>query len=266
MLRYIIANNQVTEVTTSLAILFWFYKELDVCDNRLELLQRHNGDLRVYGLFGGEEADAGAFEARLGGRLADFYVAPPADRQWNWLNGDLMLLNWFERRGRGLVWDQIAVVQWDMLVLDAIRQQLPGMKAEEMYLSGLGTIDAAIENGWFWTSDGAHRPNYLRFKQHVREGYGYVRAPLHCGFIFQVIPRAFFDKYAGVAGREIGMLEYKVPTYAEIFGVPFYRRDLGLHAALNAVGREIPDDFIRRELEKPGGWRLFHPYYRTWDS
>jgi hypothetical protein len=247
-----------------LAALFWFYKEPDVCENRLDLLRRHNGDLAVFGLFGGEAGEAPLFEARLRGRLDDFYAAPPADREWKWLNGDLMLLDWYERRGRDLAWDQIAVVQWDMLVLGSLKGQLPGMKPDEMFLSGLAPLDETLEWRWYWTRDPARRPDYLSFRQHVGAHFGFQRAPLRCFFIFQVFPRAFFERYAAIPAREIGMLEYKVPTYAEIFGIPFFRRDLGIDTALNPDAREIAGDFIRRELDKPAGWRLFHPYYRIW--
>src|SRR5262245_4307143 len=247
-----------------LAVLFWFYKQVDVCENRLALLRQRNGDLRVYGLYGGDAGDAPGFEARLGTQLDDFYMAPPADAEWKWLNGDLMLLEWYERRGRDLAWDQIAVVQWDLLVLDAIHRQLPGMEAGEIFLSGLSALDAEVERNWYWTRDPARRPNYLQFRQYVRDHYGHDREPRFCFFIFQVFPRAFFERYAAVPGKEIGMLEYKVPTYAEIFGIPFYQRDLGGDAVLNPDKREISDEYIRQELDKPDGRRLFHPYYRIW--
>jgi hypothetical protein len=135
-----------------------------------------------------------------------------------------------------------------------------------MCLSGLRRLDAEDEQSWVWTRpDGEQGDNYRRFREHVRRVYGYERRPLQCCFIFQVIPRVFFERYATAAGKNIGMLEYKIPTYAEIFGVPFYTKDFGINVAMNAIPREIPDDFIREELAKPDGWRLFHPHYRVWD-
>jgi hypothetical protein len=247
-----------------LAILFWFYKEPAVCENRLDVLARHNGDLPVYGLYGGSGDEAAAFEARLGPRLADFYTAPPADSQWKWLNGDLMLLDWYERRGRALSWDQVAIVQWDMLVLGPLRDQFPGLRPAQMSLPHLRRLDASDEAAWYWAS--ARRDEYLRFRQHVRESRGYDRQPLGCGFMFAIIPRAFFEHYATVSGKEIGFLEYKLPTYAEIFGIPFYEKDFGVGTAMNAINQQIGRDFIRAELAKAGGWRLFHPHYEPWDD
>ena len=84
--------------------------------------------------------------------------------------------------------------------------------------------------------------------------------------MFAIIPRAFFEHYGAVTGKEIGMLEYRVPTYAEIFGVPFYEKDFGVGAAMNADKQPIGSDFIRGELARAGGRRLFHPYYEPWDD
>jgi len=33
-----------------LAILFWFYKEPEICQNRLELLRQNNPTISIYGL------------------------------------------------------------------------------------------------------------------------------------------------------------------------------------------------------------------------
>ena len=37
-----------------LAILFWFYKEPEICLNRLKILKKYNPDLKIFGLFGGD--------------------------------------------------------------------------------------------------------------------------------------------------------------------------------------------------------------------
>jgi hypothetical protein len=257
------SNGSCKASARRLAILFWFYKEPAVCENRLDIVARHNGDLPIYGLFGGPPGEAAAFEARLGARLDDFYAAPPGDPQWKWLNGDLMLLDWYERRGRSLVWEQVAIVQWDMLVLGGLRDQFPGLQPGQMSLPHLRRLSEADEAAWYWTS--GRRGDYLQFRQHIRETRGYDQQPFGCGFMFAIIPRAFFEHYGAVAGKEIGFLEYKLPTYADLFGIPFYEKDFGVGTAMNAINQPIARDFIHAQLAKVGGWRLFHPYYAPWE-
>jgi hypothetical protein len=247
-----------------LAILFWFYKEPAVCENRLELLARHNGDLPTYGLYGGDPGAADEYRTRLLPRLGDLYAAPAADEQWKWLNGDLMLLDWYQQRGRALAWEQVAIVQWDLLVLGPLRAQFPGLQPGQMCLPDLRRLDASMEASWYWTRQNGRQYEYVPFRRHIQAQFGHDRHPLSCHFMFAIIPRAFFERLAGVPGKEFGMVEYRCPTYAEIFGIPFYEKDFGGDGVMNATRREIGDDFIRDELAKPEGRRLFHPYFRSW--
>jgi len=66
-------------------------------------------------------------------------------------------------------------------------------------------------------------------------------------------------------------LEYKIPIYAKIFNIPFYKKDLGTFwwerqkdLPINALPKEIKKSFIDKELKKTSGWRIFHPYYKIW--
>ncbi|HWQ59647.1 MAG TPA: hypothetical protein VN420_00675 [Candidatus Fimivivens sp.] len=258
-----------------LAILFWFYKEPDICENRLRLLKQYNPDLKIYGLFGGEQSEADSYRERLGGYLDDLFVSPSTDPDWKWIHGDLMILEWFALRGGGLEWDSIAVVQWDMLVLDSLSALFSGLKEGEMVLSGYRELDQEIERKWSWTKEGGDdRHEYLSFREHVKREYGYERTLPCCLFIFEIFPRIFFEKYLTVSDRTVGMLEYKVPTYARIFGIPVCERDLGVwwfepeeigeRMPMNAVPSAIPEETIRHESRKPDGFRIFHPYFKEW--
>lgn len=255
-----------------LVILFWFYKEADICLNRLELLKRTNPNLKIYGLYGGPQKKALFFRRVLGNYLDDFYVSSFHSPDWKWMNGDLVILDWYAKRGRRLSWDSIAVVQWDMLVFGPLRKIFKGIKKNEIFLSGFRTITSKIERRWDWTKPrGAERANYLRFLEYVRKNYGYRAKARICLFILQVFPRAFFERYLRVKNRNVGMLEYKIPTYAKIFDIPVFRKNLGVqwdggkkNRPLNAIPREIGAAYIKRQLRKRGGWRVFHPYYREW--
>ncbi|HCU70135.1 MAG TPA: hypothetical protein DIC35_00085 [Candidatus Moranbacteria bacterium] len=259
-----------------LAVLFWFYKEPEICKNRLQILKKYNPDLKIYGLYGGEKKEAEKYEELLGKYLDDFYVSPYEDSDWKWINGDLMILEWFENRGERLEWDSIAVAQWDMLVLDSIEKQFEGIKEGQIYLSGTKILDKETENSWTWTKPGSEeRENYLKFLEYIKENYGYMGEIFCCLFIFQILPRVFFEKYLTVKNKEVGMLEYKVPMYAKIFEILFYEKDLGVfwsdrgkkidELPLNAWPVEIKKEFIESENEKKNGYRLFHPYFKKWN-
>lgn len=55
------------------AILFQFFKDIDVCRNRLKLLKKFNPDIPIYGLFGGEASQADKFRQALGAEMEDFF-------------------------------------------------------------------------------------------------------------------------------------------------------------------------------------------------
>ena len=82
------------------AVLFWFYRDLPVCRNRLEILRRDNPGASIFGLYGGDPANASQFADALSAQLDDFWAFDrPESSKWKWLNGDLMIAAWYEARG-----------------------------------------------------------------------------------------------------------------------------------------------------------------------
>ena len=100
----------------NIAVVFWFYKEPEICINRLKLIKKYNPKIKIFGLFGGNQNEESLYNEKLGGYLDDFYTHPSADSDWKWIHGDLMLLDWYKDRGQKLKWDSVVIVQWDMLV------------------------------------------------------------------------------------------------------------------------------------------------------
>ena len=76
--------------------------------------------------------------------------------------------------------------------------------------------------------------------------------------------------------KEMGMLEYSVPTHAGILQQTMYQRNLGVWlfdsrayegmTPLNAKGIEVKKSYIESELNKKRGFRIFHPYNKTWSG
>ena len=100
----------------NIAVVFWFYKEPEICINRLKLIKKYNPKIKIFGLFGGNQNEESLYNEKLGGYLDDFYTHPSANSDWKWIHGDLMLLDWYKDRGQKLKWDSVVIVQWDMLV------------------------------------------------------------------------------------------------------------------------------------------------------
>jgi len=259
-------------IMLDLAILFWFYKEPEISKNHLEILKKNNPNSKIFGLYGGNQNDIGQFRS-LNSLLDDLYISPFTDPDWKWMHGDLVLLDWYERRGINFSWESIVITQWDMLIFDSLDNQFSGLKKDEIFLSGFRNLDKTLENHWSWTRENSpHRKDYLAFLQYVKTNYGYSKStPPCCLFILEVFPRKFFDIYKKVQDKEIGFLEYKIPIYAEIFGIPIYKRDLSVcwtedHTkfALNARTIGITEKFIREQLAQAQGWRIFHPYFEVW--
>ena len=261
----------------NLAVLFWFYKEPELCENRLILLRRHNPGALIYGLYGGDPARAGTFRERLQRHLDDFYVFDEArDAHWKWYHGDQMIAHWYRQRGIDLAWDSIFIAQWDMLVFGKLEGLFDNLRAGEVLLSGLRPV-REVDPWWWYIREGSpEREEYFRFLDFVSQTYGFVADPLCGEFIVVCLPRAFLDPYSRVPNPELGFLEYKIPIYAQIFGLPFCidhphnpwwgddpsTKDAPLLArALNSETKEVPLRSILAHLALPAGPRIFHPVF-----
>jgi len=258
-----------------LGILFWFYRDVPLCRNRLRLLRRRNPSLPIYGLYGGPRGDAARFATELGPLLDDFWAFPGEhDVQWKWRNGDIMLGQWFARRGVTLQWDSVFLAQWDLVVVSPLDRLLPPMEVGDMLISGVRPV-REVEAWWQWTRGDARR-EYDAFLAHVASRFGPVEDPLCCQFIGLVAPRSFMARYAEIDEPELGFLEYKIPIYSQVFGTPLVpdtcfrpwwpeepatsgatRTESLVHAWRTPVRLPV----MLYEARRSHGRRLFHPYH-----
>jgi hypothetical protein len=258
-----------------LGIVFWFYRDVVVCQNRLRLLRKRNPGLPVYGLYGGPVADAAHFATALAPLLDDFWAFPvDVDRDWKWRHGDIMLSRWFTARGVHLEWDSVVLAQWDMVAVRSMRALLPPMERGDMLISGVRPV-REVESWWQWTQ-GAARGEYDAFMAHVARRYGPIDDPLCCQFVGIVAPKSFLAHYAEIDEPELGFLEYKIPVYAQVFGTPLVpdtcfrpwwpeepstssasRAEMLVHAWRTPVRLPV----MLAESVRPHGRRIFHPYH-----
>ena len=257
-----------------LAILFWCFKDAEVCAHSLRVIRHYNPAKPIYVLFGGDPAEARQFEATIAPFADDFYVfdedRPPA---WKWRYGDILVSRWFTDRGHRLRWDSLTVVQWDMLVWGPLEQLFGELKRDQLLLSGLRPIHE-VAAWWGWLNDAHEYPVYEEF---LRENDLRPDDAWCCLFIVVVLPRAFLQRFSVRRHPELGLAEYAIPTLAKSWGfefctrhpyTPWWRADpqtrdaLPHDKVLNAVGEECPDREVLLHLLDPSGLRAFHPYYK----
>jgi hypothetical protein len=262
-----------------LAILFWFYKDFDLCVERIALLRRLNPEIPIYGLYGGAPEEADYARRLVGARLDNWWAfEADVDRHWRWLHGDQLIAAWMRERGRDLPWDTVVLAQWDHLFLAPMAQLFGGLGEGEALFSGFRPMDE-VRAWWGWAGgrDEERRARLEGFEQVLRTELGYGGPLFCCLFIVACLPRAFLERYAAEAPAEAGFLEYKMPTLAAAWNVPV-RTDLGFqpwwaadpatkqaparNRVLNAVGQEPEPETILAELERPDGARVFHPFGR----
>jgi hypothetical protein len=273
-----------------IAILFWFYKEIDICKNRLALLRQNNPNIPIYGVYGGDLSTVNDYKIQLDKLLDDFYAFPEdKDSQWKWLQGDLILTQWYRDRGKDLSWDTVVIVQWDMLVFGNIEHLFSMLKLDHILLSGLRPIKE-VENDWLWVTPKIpkHREQYFNFLEYVKKNYNYQQEPMGCIFIVVCLPRIFLEAYSKIDQPELGFIEYRIPMYAQIFDIPFcenhpfqawwvdndpifqsnniFQRTINLVKIrlnpnpLNPTRNDISLIPIFRHLNTQSGSRVFHPY------
>lgn len=260
-----------------LAILFWFYKFPDICENRLKILRHYNPEIQIFGLYGGDPQLSNEFELRLKPYLNDFYTfAEDKSPHWKWYHGDRMITHWFTQHGHNLSWDTIFIAQWDMLVFANIETQLSCLRKGELLLSGLRPIKEVDPWWWYIRPDSPERIEFESFIHYVKKEYNYQDEPLCSEFIVACLPRDFLFRYADIPNPELGFLEYKIPIYAQIFGIPLCikhphqpwwgddpstRKATLFARALNSETHNIPLRVIDAHRIWPGGRRIFHPVF-----
>jgi len=275
-----------------LAVLFWCYKEVVLCRDRVASLRKQNPDTPIYILFGGEPTDAEKFEHALSPFADDFYVfdePPPLKSEeqvakfregvrWKYVFGDLLFIGWFKNRGVHLKWDTVVIVQWDMLIFGKINDLFSCLQTDEALFSGLRPV-AEVETKWSWTSPDhpVEREMYERFMAYVAERYDYHAEPMCFVAIVLAMSRKFLEKFATIEEPALGFLEYRLPVYADIFNIPVCKdhpfkpwwgavEPYTVGSVLRALPFPIWEPVILLNLLKRNGARLFHPYWRLCPS
>ncbi len=263
-----------------LDILFWFYKDFEICRERLEQLRGLNKDIKIFALYGGALEEEQGARNSLADIVDDFYYFPHEKApDWKWKHGDQLIVDWFSSRGKDLDWETIFVLQWDMLVLSPLEEIFSDLEPGQIVLSGYRPISEIVE-WWPWAKPPLSS-DLDKFKAYLKVELGYQEDLYACLFVIACLPRDFLYNYSELSNPEIGFLEYKLPTMANYFKTPVFSSTQTTpwwasdpltadapesEKVINAVGIEISESVIFSELEKQNGKRIFHPFYGKYSS
>lgn len=243
------------------AVLFRFHKNPELCKDRLRLLKELNPEVNIYGL--GENINRSEELKEAG--LEDIHVVDDKDSEWKWMNGDLAVRDWFKNKGKNRDFDMLHVVEWDLLLAAPLDEIYGHISKGSLGLSGLKPIDEAENYGWSWIT-GEYRDEWRKLREWVESQTGYSGESFGCIFPGCCLPRSFLEEYSDLDVPAYSNDEVRVPLIAEALGYKLERTGLypewgqaSINRYFNATGDLIHPEKIRRELEKTGGRRAFHP-------
>jgi hypothetical protein len=259
-------HNNITRI-----ILFRFHKNAAVCINRLELLQKLNPEIEIFGLYGGPKEKLNYFKKTLDSYLKNIYYVKGKSANWKWQNSDLAVRQWYKNYGKKLSFDTLYIIEWDLLMLAPISEVYKHIPKNAIGLTSLVLLKK-IQKHWDpWMTDEPYKSQWPKLLRFAKDKYGYNKksyASLGGG---ACLPRKFLQKYAAIDVPELCHDELRLPLFAQIFGInmldtKLYRRSgkEGPEVFFNAEDDEIKQSIIKRELAKPSGRRVFHPIRKVW--
>lgn len=246
-------------------VLFRFHENSSVCRNRIQLLRLFNPDVRIFGLYGGDEGNFYKFRNKLGKELDHIYCVTGVSDEWKWKNSDLAVRRWFMDYGKQLSFDMLHVIEWDMLFFNSISEIYKHIPEDGIGLSGLILLKE-IEHVWSWTSREPFRSEWNKLLSYARGTFNYMAEPYACIAGGACLSKEFLKEYARTDIPELCNDELRLPLFAQILGINIY--DTGLYKwydkneedFFNVEVREIKSATIKNELRRPSGRRIFHPY------
>ena len=245
------------------AILFRFHDRFDICRGRVALLRRLNPDIPIIGLYGGDSGGGEALADLIQIHSPDVSALPSRENEPGaWKHGDLVVRTWFLESGHRIRFDMLHVVEWDLLILEPVDKVFGHIGGDEVGLTGL--VPASRKpNDWPWLASGSPPGSeWLALCAHV----GNVGEPHVCQGPGMCLPRVFLERYAATDVPTLCNDEVRIPLYAQAFG--FALRNTGIAEAwstpfFNCQKRPIRRGVVMKELAKPNGYRVFHPFLES---
>ncbi len=257
-----------------IAVLFWFYKEFEICKERLNFFKKLNPNADIHCLFGGEAKDIDHAKSCSNDVSTSFYhFKESQSKHWKWEHGDEMIIDWFREEGHKHNFDSVFILQWDMLLFAPLHELLGKVKKDQAILSGHRPLDE-VKDFWPWYNP---EKNTI-LNDYLSSTFNYTGPLYACLFIVALLPRKFLAFYQQHSYPFEPFLEYKIPSILMAMSIPviqdeqftpfWYSEQHKYYHSLKkrnllAVGHEIDFAIIAKNLSKNNGRRIFHPVFSS---
>ena len=201
-------------------IIFRFSEHLPECVNRIEHLIWLNPGLPLYGIYGGSDKDVLMYKSVTEKYFEDLYIVSDRSKHWKWKNFDIILQDWYIKTGRDIDFDMAHIIEWDLLLLEGIKELYRYIPNGYLGLTGIVPIKE-IEDKWYWTSDIIRRQEWLNLMAILKERYAYNCMPYATFGPGTCLPKAFLEKYSELDIPELCNDEIRIPLFAQILDFPF---------------------------------------------
>lgn len=246
-------------------ILLRFHKDIEIVQNRIDLLKKFNPVIPIHGLFGGQESEFAHFNIKLQG-LESLTQLVNQDSESLWKRSDESIREWYVKTGAKIDFEVVYTIEYDLIYLDHI-ENLVELLPNSIALTGVIKLADIVEN-WDWLTESPYKEESLEFLDWVKNKFGLekFRACLGPG---AVLTKEFLKKYSEVVVPPISHDELRFPQLAEVFGINVV--DTGFYDNWNNVHPETELSFNCNKVEvsmeklieeyKGGKRKVFHPIY-----
>jgi hypothetical protein len=255
-----------------LVVVFWFYKELDLCLERIKHFKQFNPNLTIYGLYGGVDIDESLLED-IRQEVKHIYIyKEKKSSRWKWLNGDQMLVDWFRNTGVNFEWQKVFILQWDIVMFKPLDYFIHGIEKDQFALSSFRNIKH-VQDWW-----PHYEPDKIsEFELYLKENIKFNGDLSCCLFVFALLPREFFEYFKEKEYPGKYFLEYKIPSVLSALGFKPYKSEKFdafwdkepsttytpiEERNLLAVGHGISNEVIKKNLVENKNM-IFHPCYTS---
>ena len=250
-------------------IIFRFHNHFSVCKSRLKMLQFHNPDIPVYGIYGGKNQDFRKCRKKLGKYFKHLWIIPEWLSETKWSNFETILKVWYVHIGKDIDFDRAYVIEWDLLLLDSLKNIYQNIGVNEVGVTGLMPVDK-IKDNWYWSTDKNQKRKLEYVFSLARQYYGHnsvFYASLGPGLCF---PKSYLDNFSKLNMPAICHEEIYFPLFAQLLNYPLKDTEFfngwfndKEKRYFNCDKNYVSKKTIRSELLLRGR-KVFHPYQKQY--